>query len=183
MAAQVLALELGGSSRDEQVIRALEPFESFYRRERRGLVALAYALSRSRVASEDLAQEALMAAYRNWERVGRLDQPAAWVRKVVANNSFSFLRRSRAELKATVRLVGAARWDPPPQIPEASLEMWDEVARLPRRQAQVVALYYVSGMTMVEIAEVLGCAKETVNTHLRRARARLAERFGSEDLS
>lgn len=36
---------------------------------------------------------------------------------------------------------------------------------------------------MVEIGEVLGCSKETVNTHLRRARATLARRFQNEETS
>jgi RNA polymerase sigma factor (sigma-70 family) len=159
----------------------LESFEAFYHRERKSMVALAYALSRSRIGAEDLAQEALMAAYRRWDDVGRLDQPAAWVRKAVANNSWSWLRRTKAELRALGRVVGSTPWEPPPQIPESSAGTWDEVARLPKRQAQVVALYYVSGLTMPEIADLLDCSKETVNTHLRRARATLARRLGTEE--
>jgi RNA polymerase sigma factor (sigma-70 family) len=45
----------------------------------------------------------------------------------------------------------------------------------------MVALYYVAGMTMPEIAELLDCSKETVNTHLRRARETLARRLGTEE--
>lgn len=59
------------------VVRGLEPFESFYQRERRSMIALAFALSRSRVGAEDLAQDALMSAYRRWDEVGRLDRPEA----------------------------------------------------------------------------------------------------------
>ena len=163
------------------IVRGVEPFESFYRRERRGMVALAYALSRSRLGAEDLAQDALVAAYRRWDEVGRLDQPAAWVRKVVANNAWSFLRRAKAEVRAMTRAVVSSGWSQLPRLPDTSVETWEEAARLPKRQAQVVALYYVAGMTMPEIAELLDCSKETVNTHLRRARATLAERLGTEE--
>jgi RNA polymerase sigma factor (sigma-70 family) len=52
--------------------------------------------------------------------------------------------------------------------------LWAEVRRLPRRQVQVVALTYVEGLSMPEIARVLGISKESVNTHLRRARGTLA---------
>ncbi len=166
---------------DDPVVRGLEPFESFYRRERRGMVALAYALSQSRLGAEDLAQEALMAAYRRWDEVGRLEQPAAWVRKVIANSAWSFLRRAKAEVRAVARAAVSTRWNPLPQLPDSSIETWEEVARLSRRQAQVVALYYVSGMSMLEIAEILDCSKETVNTHLRRARTTLARRLGTEE--
>ena len=183
MASRTTDVSVDEPPRNQPVIRSLESFESFYRRERRGLVALAYALSRSRLGAEDLAQDALMAAYRNWDEVGRLEQPVAWVRKVVANNSWSFLRRAKAELRAATRLVGSARWTPPPEIPTSSIATWQEVGRLPRRQAQAIGLYYVAGMTMPEIAEVLGCSKDTVNTHLRRARSKLAERLGTEEES
>ncbi len=163
------------------VIRAPENFESFYRRERRGMVGLAFVLSGSRLAAEDLAQDALIAAYRHWDVVGRLDQPSAWVRKVVANNSFSMLRRATAEARALTRAAISRRWDPIPEIPSMSFEVWSEVRRLPRRQAEAVALYYVAGLMMPEIAEMLGCSKETVNTHLRRARSTLASRLGVEE--
>jgi len=36
---------------------------------------------------------------------------------------------------------------------------------------------------MPEVAEVLGCSKETVNTHLRRARSTLAQRLGTQEES
>lgn len=165
------------------VVRGLERFESFYKRERPGMVALAFALSRSRLGAEDLAQEALMSAYHRWEEVGRLDRPEAWVRKVLANNAWSFLRRVKAEARAIAKAAVTSRWDPMPRLPDSSIETWDEVARLSKRQAQVVALYYVAGMTMPEIAELLDCSKETVNTHLRRARESLARRLGTEENS
>lgn len=166
---------------DVPVVRGLESFEAFYRRELPGLIALAYALSRSRLGAEDLAQEALMSAYRNWEQVGRLDKPEAWVRKVLANSAWSFLRRVKAESWAITKATLMSRWNPMPKMPDSSIETWDEVGRLSKRQAQAVVLYYVGGMTMQEIADVLGCSKESVNTHLRRARETLARRLGTEE--
>ena len=156
-----------------------ESFESFYRRERSGMVGLAYVLSGSRLAAEDLAQDAFTAAYRHWDQVGLLEQPAAWVRKVVANNSFSLLRRVKAEARALLRIRAVAV----PELPPGSTEVWDEVRRLPRRQTETVAYYYLAGLTMPEIAEILGCSKDTVNTHLRRARATLAQRLGVEEVA
>ncbi len=145
------------------------------------MVGLAFVLSGSRLAAEDLAQEAFIAAYRRWDKVGRLDQPAGWVRKVVANNSFSLLRRVKAEARAVARSAVGGRWAALPELPAASVELWSEVRRLPRRQAQAVALYYIVGLTMPEIADVLGVSKDTVNTHLRRARSALAQRLGVEE--
>jgi DNA-directed RNA polymerase specialized sigma24 family protein len=65
---------------------AVERFEDFYLREFRAVVGLAYLLSGRSMVSEDIAQEAFMAAHRGWERVSRYDDPGAWVRKVAVGD-------------------------------------------------------------------------------------------------
>ena len=51
---------------------------------------------------------------------------------------------------------------------------WAAVRRLPRRQAQAIALTYLEGLTLQEIATVLDVSVPTVGTHLQRARRTLA---------
>lgn len=60
--------------------------------------------------------------------------------------------------------------------------IWGEVRRLPRRQMQVIALTYVEQLTPTEIAAVLMVSKQTVDVHIRRARATLSRRLGLEDI-
>ncbi len=64
---------------------------------------------------------------------------------------------------------------------EADL-IWKEVRRLPTRQAQVVALRYLDARDVSEIAGVLQCSVNTVHTHLRRAKQKLARRLDDKDL-
>lgn len=154
-----------------------ESFESFYRREFAGVVALAYVLSGSRSVAEDLAQEAFVAAHKRWSDVVAFDNPAAWVRKVVSNMAVSALRRRIAEAKALVRLGT----QPTPVITFVAaehLEVWAAVRALPRRQAQAVALHYLEGWSLADIGDALGCAEGTVKQHLHRARRTLADRLG-----
>src|SRR5512132_3849516 len=81
-----------------------ERFEEVYLREFTGVFALAYALSGSRWAAEDIAQDAFVVAHRQWDRVGGYDDPGAWVRRVAANLAVSAVRRRLAEARALVRL-------------------------------------------------------------------------------
>lgn len=81
-----------------------ESFDSFYQREVTAVVGLAFVLSGSRSGAEDLAQEGFLAAYRQWDRISSLDDPGAWVRRVVSNRSVSAFRRRTAEMKALLRL-------------------------------------------------------------------------------
>ncbi len=52
-----------------QVVKAAEPFEVVVRHEFPKMVAVAYAVSGSRWAAEELAQEALLRAHRSWEKI------------------------------------------------------------------------------------------------------------------
>ena len=157
-----------------------EPFAAFYARQRRPLIALAYAVSGSRQAAEDLAQDALEAGFRDWERIRRLDEPAAWVRRILLNRATSGYRRRLAELRAVTRLR-ANRAVAFPEVTGEADRIWAEVRRLPRRQVQVIALRYVDELTLAEVGEVLGCSKDTVATHLRRARETLSRRLRLEE--
>ena len=155
-----------------------QPFERFCRVEMPSLIVLARALSGSPAIAEDLAQEAMLAAYRRWDYVASLDRPAAWVRRVCANIATSHVRRRAAEARAVVRL-GSRRQEPVALEVEHE-SFWAEVRRLPRRQAQAVALYYVQDCSVAETAAVLDCTEGAVKVHLSRARATLATRLGLE---
>jgi RNA polymerase sigma factor (sigma-70 family) len=165
---------------DSLVVRAVEPFERFYRRTYRPMVGLAVVLSARRDVAEDIAQEALIAAFRSWGRVGQLDDPVAWVRRVVANRSVSWFRRSIVEVKSLIRLGRSSSGGTDSDFVEA-LELWANVRRLlSRRQAVAVALRYAEGLTLTEIANAMECSTSTANTHLRRAHERLAQELGAE---
>jgi hypothetical protein len=53
-------------------------FDAFAQRERSALLAFAWSLTGSLSAAEELAQEALAAAWAAWDRVGGFDKPGAW---------------------------------------------------------------------------------------------------------
>lgn len=164
---------------DPPVEAAPERFEDFYMREYFAVVGLAYALSGSRWVAEDLAQEAFIAAHRDWERVSRYDRPGAWVRRVVANLSVSAFRRRVAEAKALARI--ASGQTPMPDLAAGDPEFWAAIRALPRRQAQVVALHYLEDRSIAEIAEILDVTHGTVKRQLHDGRRSLARRLSSEE--
>ena len=158
------------------VVRLPERFEAFYEREYHRVVGFAYAVAGSWEAAEDATQEAFLRAHRQWERVGRYDQPGAWVRRVAADLAVSAFRRRLAEARALVRL--AARRQPDPPLRPEVLDFWRAVRSLPSRQRQAVALFYLEDWPVAEIARFLGCTETTVRGHLHRGRATLARRLG-----
>ena len=142
------------------------------------MIGLAYALSGSRSAAEDLAQEAFLAAHNAWDRVSQYEKPEAWVRRVVANKSVSMFRRKMREARAIARMKPEASYLP--RIPAEDDEFWKAVRSLPKKQSQAIALHYLEELTVAEIAEVLECAEGTVKVHLHKGRKKLAERLELE---
>lgn len=163
------------ASEELPVVRGLPGFETFYQVEFEAVASLAYVLSGSQLAAEDLAQEAFLAAHRRWDEIGRYDNPGAWVRRVVANRAVSLIRRRLAETRAVARLDRSS--NPLPELSAESTDVWRAVRRLPRRQAQVVALFYLEDLPLDDIAVILDQSVNTVRTHLRRARKTLARRL------
>ena len=165
---------------DEMTAQVDATFSDFCRRERPGLVALAYALSGSRWAAEELAQEALIRALRNWDRIHTYDNPGGWVRRVTINLATSAARRTLAETKALVALKHL-RERPLPSLDGEAQAFWDAVRSLPRAQRDVVALFYLEDRSVAEIAQIVGRSEGTVKANLHHARQSLARLLTTED--
>jgi RNA polymerase sigma-70 factor (ECF subfamily) len=165
------------SIEDSRIIE-IESFDAFFRREYRPVLGLAISLTKDRWAAEDVAQEAFTEAQRRWEQIGMLDLPGAWVRRVVANKSVSRWRRLGAEAKAMRRMPGPMNPSPDPELAAETTEVLDALRSLPKRQAQVLALTYIEGLTAPEVGKILGLSTSTAKTHLQRGRTAVARRLG-----
>ena len=154
-------------------------FDDFYRQEHRHVLGLAFVLTGNQAVAEDTAQDAFTAAFRHWHSIVAYDSPAAWVRRVTCNRAASVLRRRVREAKALVRLAG--RTQTYIELDEGDAAFWQAVRRLPSRQAQAVALYYLEDYSVREISAVLDCSEGTVKTHLSRARGAVSRHLRLED--
>jgi RNA polymerase sigma-70 factor, ECF subfamily len=148
-------------------------FGRFYAEEYRTVLGLAFVLTGDLGLAEDLMQDAFIAAWRSWTE---LANPAGWIRSVVSNKARSSWRRRSVSQKAFEALSSTA--PTVVQVPDDTLDFWEHVRALPKRQAQVVALFYLDDLSASEIAELLGCKESTVRKHLSRARRNLASRLG-----
>lgn len=153
-------------------------FVAFYRDHRRDVTGLAYTLTGSWSAAEDVAQEAFVRVYRDWRRVGAFARPDSWVRTVAVNLATSRGRRLAAEARALTRLGRHGQADHHDPVPEDADAFWQAVRRLPRRQAQAAALRYHSDLSVAEVAAAMGCAEGTAKAHLHAARRTLAATLG-----
>ena len=179
MADDLDATNEGGNESESVTLGRAMSFEELYERERRGMLSVALALSGDVNAAEDLVQGAFLRAHRNWARVAELDRPGAWVRRVLLNLATSRFRRVVVEARGLLRLQARVPRTEGVMAAE-SVEFWALVRSLPRRQAQVTALYYGEDLTTRDIARVMEIAEGTVRAQLAAARHALADRLAKE---
>jgi RNA polymerase sigma-70 factor, ECF subfamily len=160
-------------------IVAVATFEELFRSNYQGVVGLIAALCGSRAVAEELAQEAFVRAFRRWDRIAAYDRPDAWVRRVAVNLAVSSARRTAAEARAMARVRRLSRRGAE-ELTAADDEFWRAVRRLPRRQAQCIALRYLEDRSIDDIAAILAVDTATVRVHLHRGRLALAGDLGAD---
>lgn len=160
-------------------IRVAEDFDDFYRREFPLMVALASSVGAGPGVAEDLAQDALIKAHRNWTKISQYDNPGTWVRRVTINLATSSARRKTSEMKAKLKLRNSASLALTLTSPEHE-PIWAAVAELPPQQRAAIALHYLEDRPVAQIAEILECSPSTAKVHLHKARTRLAEQLGTD---
>jgi RNA polymerase sigma-70 factor, ECF subfamily len=150
-------------------------FEDWYRDQYGRVFASVLVVCGDRAQAAEATDEAFVRALERWARVRAMPSPAGWT-FVVARN----LLRRTARRAARERTLLTA---PEAVAPDISVELWEAVRTLPKRQRELVALRYVGGLTEPEIATALGIAPGTVSRGLHDARAQLQLMLESEEHS
>lgn len=149
-------------------------FDDFYRAEYARMVALCSGILGRRAGADDLVQDAMVEAYRRWDRLAYYDLPSAWVRRVVVQRAAKTARKRHNELDAHQRAAARPAYQSPTD--ELDPQLRAALAALPVQQRTVMALHYLQDLSVSDIAGELGIAEGTVKTHLSRGRLRLAAR-------
>jgi len=145
-------------------------------------VNLARWLVKSRDDAEDLVQEALLRAFRHFDR-SEVENPRAWLLAIVRNTCFSWLKRHRQfELLRTEEYEDDNPSSDPAPVetsddPEALVmaaetrrQLGHLVERLPPEFREALILRELEDCSYNEIAEITGAPVGTVMSRLARAR-------------
>lgn len=148
-------------------------FDEYVAAREQQLVRLGYVLSRDFHSAQDLAQIALLNAYRHWRRLRRLDDPHSYVRRVLVNAHLSAVRRGvRDRAVAVPALAEPATPDPASQVAEHDA-MWRALGKLSDRERAVIVLRYYEDLDHASIAAALGVTESTARSTASRALASL----------
>ena len=126
--------------------------------------------------AQDAVQETFFKAYRGLDSFRGESAEKTWLYSI-AINVCRDMRRS-AWFRFVDRRVELERLpDPVEPVSETSVALMQEIMRLPRKQMEVVWLYYYEDMNMKDIGNLLGVAASTVGYRLEKAKALLRRRL------
>jgi len=138
---------------------------------------------RNSADAEDVAQEAMLRAYRQFDRLRDRSRFKAWLVRIAFRLALDRLRSGkRRELRDTV-------WSQPEHQPPAvnaedlaasnefQVHLENALAELPGKLRLVLLLAAMDGHTIDEIASMLGISTGTVKSRIFYARRQLAEKL------
>ena len=136
-------------------------------------------MTRDRALAEDLVQEALLLAWKGLPRFRAGSNLKAWLLRILVNRVISDRRRRRVD-----EVEMDASYNEPVE-PESAIQTVisaEEAERiraalslLPFEPRQAIVLRFYAGMTIPEIAEMLGWREGTVKSRLHRALRQLRD--------
>ncbi|MFE2444639.1 SigE family RNA polymerase sigma factor [Streptomyces melanosporofaciens] len=156
-------------------------FRDFFERHHAELARLAHLLLGSSDGADDLAADALVAVWHQWDRVRAADHPAAYARGVVANLARSRIR-SLVRERRRVALFSSQRSDhvDDPDV-SAVVDVQAALVRLPFRKRACVVLRHAFDLSERETARTLGISVGTVKSQTSRGIAELERLLGPAD--
>jgi RNA polymerase sigma-70 factor, ECF subfamily len=186
---QELVLVQPGRTFEEQLAREAErsrlhlEFEA--RLEECGPLAfrIAQGVLRNAADAEDVAQEALLRAFRKFHRLRDMTRFRAWLVRIAFRLALDRWRSARRRERRETEWSLPERRPAPPTTEEiaASSEFQAHLERaldeLPEKSRMVLLLAAIQGYTLEEVAGMLGVPVGTVKSRLFLARKKLAEKL------
>lgn len=159
-----------------------QAFEPLVRHYQNAAFATALGYVRSRVDAQDIVQDAFVAAYCRLGQLRDREHFGRWLMRIVANRCKDWLRdrhRTQPLDSAETALENAAVVEYADQMQR--LDLQEAVDQLPEHYRSAVLMYYLSGLSYREIAELMEVPLSTVCGRLQQGRIRLRQLLNEPD--
>jgi RNA polymerase sigma-70 factor, ECF subfamily len=164
---------------DHRLDRGADPTEPWdWNEVHRICLGFAFRYAKSRTEAEDIAQDSMLRA---WRKRATLRDGAArksWLATIVRNEALREFARNRPSPSDLVEVIQGSDDERVLATVERA-DLHAALARLSKRDRQLVRLRYDEDMTQEAIAHRLGIPLGTVKVRLHRVRARLRREIGT----
>jgi RNA polymerase sigma-70 factor (ECF subfamily) len=140
---------------------------------------VAFSVLRHRENAEDVAQDALVRAHRNFHKLRSRDGFRAWLVRTTWRLA---LDHRRGEVRRTARQIEHQRCTSPcadetAETRERADHLWEAIDALPEKLRMPLVMCSIVGHDLAEVARLMQLPEGTVKSRLFRARRQLQERL------
>ncbi|MCE9530941.1 MAG: sigma-70 family RNA polymerase sigma factor [Planctomycetes bacterium] len=163
-------------------------FEALHQRHSREVWALAYARWMDADMALDIAQEAFMRLWKQWEAGEDIQNPRAWLMRVARNLAEDYaksaFRRNGTTPTQLMNGVHSKEMQPLEELErqETFAQLRGILEELPAGDRDILTLRYALDYDAQQIADILGINATAVHMRLSRARQRLADRMTAQGM-
>ncbi|MCK5168351.1 MAG: RNA polymerase sigma factor, partial [Bacteroidales bacterium] len=130
---------------------------------------------------EDIIQESFVKAFNKLDSFRGDSSFGSWLKRIVINQSITFLRSKKQEFKEIDNLQIVANENDKENFPGIDLVMIHEsIKTLPEKARVVLNLYLLEGYKHKKIAEMLNISESTSKSQYLRAKQLLREKLEKE---
>lgn len=149
-------------------------FSEYVNQCRNHLYMMAYTILVNEADAEDAVCNAILKAYENLHQLRSSKKFRSWMLTITKNEALK-IKKKRMEMPGNEQVEKLL----PPVYPvyENHNEMWDFVQTLQEEYRIVIVLFYYNGLSIKDIAGVLGIPAGTVKSRLKRGREFLREKL------
>ena len=153
-------------------LRTTEDLERLYRAEHLPMLRMARLVTGSKALAEEAVQDAFIALYQRRESV---ENPKAYLRRIVLNNCYSVQRRQTVE-RDKIEVIGVRQESVslPPELDET----WQALDVLSPKQRMALVLRFYEDMPLQAIADVMDERLGTVKSLIHRGLKQLQKEVG-----
>ena len=137
------------------------------------ILRLSYTYLHSTADAEDICQTVLLRVLTSNASFTSPEHERAWILRTTINACKDLLKSAARRTTVALEAAGVPE---APTLPDGTVA--DAVARLPRDQREAVHLHYYEGLSIAEVARVVGASEAAVTKRLSRARATLRHTLG-----
>ncbi len=153
-------------------------FEDFFDAERARLLRALYLLTGNAQEAEEVLQDAFIAIWERWDRVGSMDDPTGYLYRTALNRHRSGLRRAT---RAARRSIGLAEGGDLFAAADEHDALARALATLTPRRREAIAMTALLGYGSAEAGRAMGIADATVRRLVQDAREHLRRELEDTD--
>jgi RNA polymerase sigma-70 factor (ECF subfamily) len=143
------------------------------------LLAFAYSILKENDLAQDAVQEAMLGIIKGTRKLKDHRKFHAWIYQITRNKCFDIIRKNQ-KYKNDSHLDAIQEPQSDNTNIDEKLDMIMLIKQLPENQKNIIHLFYYTGLSILEIAEILQKPAGTIKSWLFEARNNLKQCFGED---